>query len=433
MAKPRRGATTRSVGVRPALVVGLGSSAGGLAALQAFFTASVATGEVAYVVVAHLAPDHEGLLPALIQRTTALAVIEVPAAGARLAADTVYVIPPARELVVEGERLRVRAAPRARSAPYRIDTFLRSLARARGATAIGVILSGMGGDGAAGLRAIVDAGGAALVQDPASAGFDAMPRAAIAAVPEARVAGAEELAGHVADLVRDHGGAAGSHRAALTRVLASLHRHTGHDLGDYKPSSIERRLERRLAVHRLASLDAYADYLDSNAEEAELLLRELLIGVTWFFRDEEALSVLRDSALPAVLAAKRGPRSLRAWVAGCSSGEEAYSLAIVLREAITRAGAADVALQIYATDLDPATIAWRTASAMLGAASSARPTAVTPPGRTGSAPTGTRRAAPASSRANTLALPSIAAKWVTSPTGMLSDAPSTSSPPGPSA
>ncbi len=338
-------------------MVGLGGSAGGLEGFEQFFASIPADTGMAFVLVTHLDPDHTTLLPELLQRTTTMAVRLVED-GVTLAPNSVYVIPPRCELTLDGEALRLRAASR-RSPRTLIDVFFQSLARERGATAIGVVLSGMGSDGAAGLRAIADVGGATLVQDPGRAAFKPMPQAALVAVPNAVVSTPDQLAARVAELANPSsptGTPSIDTGPAYARVLDLLRRRTGHDLTLYKPSAIERRLERRLAVHHLTTLDAYAEYLDANPDEAELLFREVLIGVTHFFRDDESFVVLRDQALPAVVAAKREPRTLRAWVAGCSTGEEAYSLAIVFHEVLTAVQAKDVAVQIYATDIDPIAI-----------------------------------------------------------------------------
>jgi two-component system CheB/CheR fusion protein len=347
---------------RPTFIVGIGGSAGGLEALEQFFSGTARDTGLAFVLVTHLDPHHKALLPELIQRTTEMPVRET-VDGARVAANTVYVIPPNRDLTIEGDQLRTRP-PSSRSGPRTpIDRFFRSLAQEWRSHAIGVVLSGMGSDGAPGLRAIKEAGGLTLVQDPASAAFDSMPLAALDAVAVDAVGSPDQLPTRIAELVGgSRPGPAAKQAtepapsAGLVRVLDIVHQRTGHDLSLYKRTSIERRLERRLAVHRLTTFDAYADYLDANPEEVELAFRELLIGVTHFFRDEDAFLVLRDRALPHLLAARRPPRSLRAWVAGCSSGEEAYSLAIVIREVLETVGAHDVSVQIYATDIDAGAI-----------------------------------------------------------------------------
>ncbi len=339
-------------------VVGLGASAGGLEALEQFFAGAPIDAGLAYVIVSHLDPDHVTLLPELLQRTTAMPVREI-VDGVVLAADAVYVIPPGRTLALVGDRLKLRAIPRRRGPSALVDGFFASLAAARGARAIGVVLSGMGTDGAAGVAAIAAAGGAVLVQDPAASAFPGMPQAALAAVPAAVRAAAGDLPPAVvaaAHARRAPNAADAPDRAALAQIVVTLRERTGHDLGQYKPGALERRLARRIAVHHLPDLAAYAAYLEATPEEAALVFRELLIGVTQFFRDEAVFTVLRDQALPAILAAKARPRAVRAWVAGCSTGEEAYSLAIVIHEAIAASGLADVGVQIYATDIDAGAI-----------------------------------------------------------------------------
>ena len=346
---------------RPSFVVGLGGSAGGLAAFEEFFANTPADTGMAFVLVTHLEPHHKTLLPELLQQTTAMTVREIED-GMRVAPNAVYVIPPDRELAIEDDRLRLRPASPRPGPRTPIDAFFRSLARERGPSAIGVVFSGSGSDGALGLAAIKDAGGVVLVQDPATTAFDPMPRAAIASVAVDAIAAPDLLPARIAALAAAPAPSASPPPASggaddLGRVLELLHRLTGHDLTQYKPATIARRVQRRVEAHRLASLEAYAAYLDANPAEAELLFRELMIGVTEFFRDDAAFVVLRDVALPAILAAKRPPRALRAWVAGCSTGEEAYSLAIVIHEVLARARARDVAVQIYATDIDAAAIA----------------------------------------------------------------------------
>jgi two-component system CheB/CheR fusion protein len=340
----------------------MGGSAGGLEAFEQFFASTASDTGMSFVVVTHLDPDHKPLLPELLQRTTTMPVRTI-VDGTRIAADTVYVIPPNRSLVIEGDLLRLRAPSPQRGTRRTIDTFFRSLAHEWGPATVGVVLSGMGADGASGLRAIKEGGGAVFIQDPTSAAFDGMPTAAIDAVTADAVLSPDLLPARIAALaegprlIADPAPVDDQPAPGLDRLRDLVVRFTGHDLSQYKRTAIERRLDRRLAVHRLETVDAYADYVEANPEEAELLFRELLIGVTHFFRDEDAFLVLRDQALPELLASRRAPRSLRAWVAGCSSGEEAYSLAIVIQEVLTALKAHDVAVQIYATDIDEAAIA----------------------------------------------------------------------------
>jgi len=339
-------------------VVGIGGSAGSLDALEQLFAATAPDTGMAFVVVTHLDPDHKTLLAELLQRTTAMPVRQIED-GLRLTPDAVFVIPPNRVLEVDGELLRLR--PASRAAPRTpIDAFFRSLAHEHGDNAVGLVLSGSGEDGARGLAAIVEAGGAALVQEPTTAAFEAMPRAAIAAVPTAVVAAPEALPEQLGTL---RGDATTTTGPVVARILELVRRRTGHDLNLYKPSSIVRRIERRIAAVQAASIEDYAAYLEANPDEADLVFRELLIGVTQFFRDPETYAVLRDLALPALVATKREPRTFRAWIAGCSTGEEAYSLAIVIHEVFQAARADDVSVKIYATDLDDNAIATARAGA----------------------------------------------------------------------
>lgn len=345
-------------------MVGIGGSAGSLEAIEQFFASTPKDTGMAFVVFAQLDADRHARMLATLRRTTAMPVrlIEL---RSRPTADTVYVIPPNRGLVIEDNGLRVQPPRQGREARAPIDTFFTSLAHERGRYAIGVVLSGNSTDGAAGLRAIKEGGGAVLVQEPSSAAHDAMPQAALGAVVPDAVAGPAQLPAKLTAIGRGRtlGRAAPATpdgeaaTRALARVLGIVHERTGHDLTAYKHSALERRLDRRLSVHGLSGLEAYADYLEANAGEAELLYRELLTGVTHFFRDEDAFLVLRDQALPALLAARAGMRTLRAWVAGCASGEEAYSLAIVMHEALAALGNSGVAVQIYATDIDEGAIA----------------------------------------------------------------------------
>jgi two-component system CheB/CheR fusion protein len=346
-------------------VVGLGGSADGLEELEQFFSSTPEDTGMAYVLVTHIDADDKALSPERIQRATKMPVRLIQD-GARPLANTVYVIPPNRRLLIEDNMLRLGAPGRRSGARNLIDTFFISLAHERGQAAIGVVLSGAGSDGAAGLRAIKESGGAALVQEPSSAALDAMPLAALGAVVPDGVAGPAQLPAKIAATIgrrrpadRTPEAATDGEAAAraLERVLGIVHERTGHDVAQYKRSALERRLDQRLALHQLADLDAYADFLDGHPEEAELLAGELLVGLTHFFRDAHAFDVLRDQALPALLASRTDIRTVRAWVAGCSSGEEAYSLAIVLHEVLAKLGKSDVRVQINATDIDEGAIA----------------------------------------------------------------------------
>ena len=344
-------------------VVGIGASAGGLEALEQFLRNVPANSGVAYVIIQHLDPTHKGIMPELLQRATSMEVSQV-ADRMRVKRDRVYVIPPNKDISILHGVLHLfdPAAPRGLRLP--IDFFLRSLADDFKERAIGVILSGMGSDGTMGLRAIKEKAGLVLVQDPASAKFDSMPRSAIDAGLADIVAPVEELPGkivaylqHALHITRTEPALELKDQSALEKVLILLRSKTGHDFSMYKKSTVYRRVERRMGIHQIDKIALYARYLQSNPQEVELLFNELLIGVTSFFRDPSAWQQLGDEVIPALLAAYPSGGALRAWSVGCSTGEEAYSLAMTFREALEQVKPkGSFSLQIFATDLDAASI-----------------------------------------------------------------------------
>lgn len=348
-------------------IVGIGASAGGLEALEQFLGGVPADSGMAFVVIQHLDPNRYGMLPELLQRATPMAVRQ---AGNRMKVkpDCIYVIPPNKDLTILHDTLYLLdpAAPRGLRLP--IDSFLHTLADDRRERAIGIILSGMGSDGTRGLQAISERGGLCLVQDPATAKFDAMPHSAIDAQLGDIVAPPGELArlliNHLQHPPRtpvpEHLQAQENEarRSAFDKICILLRAQTGHDFSLYKKSTIYRRVERRMAVHRLDSIADYVRFLQTNPQEVDLLFKELLIGVTSFFRDPAAWACLQEEVLPGLIRSPTNDHLLRAWVAGCSSGEEAYTLAMAFRETIDHARPAHrVDLQIFATDLDPDAIA----------------------------------------------------------------------------
>ncbi len=349
--------------VRPFPIVAIGASAGGLEALEQLLGHVPAGSGMAFVVIQHLDPTQKGMMPELLQRATLM-----PVAQARdrmkIKPDCVYVIPPNRDLsVLHGSlSLLEPVAPRGLRLP--IDFFFRALADDRRENAIGVILSGMGADGTLGLRAIKEHGGLVLVQEPATARFDSMPRSAIDAGLADIVAKAEELPQRILDTLRRSprvvpglatpDGETAAQKSAFDRICILLRARTSHDFSLYKKSTLYRRIERRMAIHLLDRIADYVRYLRENPQEVDLLFRELLIGVTRFFRDPASWNAMQEQVLPALLASCPEGASFRAWVAGCSTGEEAYSLAIAFREALQqRSSGGRYSLQIFATDLDP--------------------------------------------------------------------------------
>jgi two-component system CheB/CheR fusion protein len=340
-------------------IIGIGASAGGLEALEQFLGRVPAASGMAFVIVQHLDPTHKGIMPELLQRATGMKVIQVRDRTA-VQPDCVYVIPPNKDMSILHGVLHLfePAAPRGLRLP--IDFFLRSLAQDQQERSIGVILSGMGSDGTLGLRAIKEQAGVVLVQEPVTARFDGMPRSAVDAGLADIVAPVEELPGKIIAylqrtplIARTKVALEDKSQSALAKAVILLRAHTGQDFSLYKRNTLYRRIERRMAIHQIHKMAAYVRYLQENSQELDLLFKELLIGVTNFFRDAAAWEELRDQALPALLATRSPGHALRAWVPGCSTGEEAYSLAMVFKEAVEQAKPkGDFALQIFATDLD---------------------------------------------------------------------------------
>ncbi len=314
---------------------------------------------MAFVIVQHLDPTRKGIMPELLQRTTDMKVIQVKD-RTKVEADRVYVIPPNKDMSILHGVLHLLEPVSPRGLRLPIDFFLRSLAQDQQEHSIGVILSGMGSDGTLGLRAIKEKAGVVLVQDPATAKFDGMPRSAVDSGLADIVAPADELPGkilaylkrtplaHTPELALED-----KTRSALEKAIILLRTHTGHDFSLYKRNTFYRRIERRMGIHQIDTIAAYIRYLQENSQELELLFKELLIGVTNFFRDGSPWEQLRESVIPALLAGRPAGHALRAWVPGCSTGEEAYSLAMVFKEAMEdMKPPKKFTLNIFATDLD---------------------------------------------------------------------------------
>lgn len=352
-------AVPRPRGAKPVVpVVGLGASAGGLEALELFLKHVPKGCGLAFVVVQHLDPQHKDLLVQLLQRSTAMPVIQIED-RMRVQPDRVYVLPPNRDLTILRGVLHLLEVVAPRGLHFPIDMFFRALAEDLQERSVGVILSGMGSDGTLGLQAIKEKSGAVFAQSPENAKFDAMPRNAINAGTVDVVAPAEELPIRITGYLNHIRTAPllesriGEHdQSALEKIIILLRARKGHDFSLYKKSSVYRRIERRMAVHQFAKIAHYVRYLQVNPQELDILFKELLIGVTSFFRDAIVWDKLRDEVLPDLIGSAARRHQFRAWVPACSTGEEAYSLAIVIKEALARAKVSGVALQIFATDLD---------------------------------------------------------------------------------
>jgi two-component system, chemotaxis family, CheB/CheR fusion protein len=344
---------------RTPVIVGIGASAGGIHALQNFFAAVPPDTGAAFVVVVHLDPEHRSEMPAIIAARTKMPVVQV-GAHTRLQANHVYVIPPDRRLQMIDHEVSAREfdEPRGQRAP--IDLFFRSLAEQLG-DGFAVILSGAGSDGAIGVRAVKEAGGIILVQDPSEAEYASMPRSAIATGVADFVLPTRDLAKHLVDLIRVKETVTTPDirhfdEELLRRVLAQLRVRTGHDFSKYKRSTVLRRIARRIQVVRADDLQEYYDILRHSSEEAQALLGDLLISVTTFFRDGEAFEKIAQDVIPELFKDRGADETIRAWVSGCATGEEAYSLAILLLEEAARRSIRPP-IQVFGSDLDSRALA----------------------------------------------------------------------------
>lgn len=340
-------------------IIGLGTSAGGLEALEHFLSHVPRNSGLAFVIVQHLDPTRKGIMPELLQRATGMKVIQVRD-RTPVQPNGVYVIPPNKDMSILHGVLHLLEPTSPRGLRLPIDFFLRSLAQDQQEHSIGVILSGMGSDGTLGLRAIKEKGGVVLVQDPATAKFDGMPRSAIDAGLADIVAPVDDLPDRILTYLQrtplvptDELALEAKTQSALEKAIILLRTHTGHDFSLYKKNTFYRRIERRMGIHQITKIAGYVRYLQENSQELDLLFKELLIGVTSFFRDPAAWDELRKKILPALIASRPAGHVLRAWVPGCSTGEEAYSLAMVFKEVQDQLKPRKkVSLQVFATDLD---------------------------------------------------------------------------------
>lgn len=349
----------------PFPIVGIGASAGGLKALEAFFSGVPAdtNSHMAFVIVQHLAPDHKSILTELIQRFTKMQVFEVTD-GMLVQPNCAYIIPPGRDMAFINGSLQLLepALPHGKRLP--IDFFFRSLAEDQHERAIGIILSGTGSDGTLGIRAIKGEGGMVMAQTPESAEYDGMPSNAIATGLVDYIIEPDKMASRLISYVQHAFGRLPKGSAslkpksenALKKIFVLLRAHSGNDFSHYKSSTIMRRIERRMAVHQIETIDDYARFMQQTPVEVESLFRDLLIGVTNFFRDPEAFKVLEEQVIPNLLEGKPMGSQIRVWVVGCSTGEEAYSIAILIQEMMDLKRTS-LQVQVFATDIDENAIA----------------------------------------------------------------------------
>ena len=360
-------------------VVGIGASAGGMAALELLLDHMPTDSGMAYVVVLHLAPHHKSSAADILQRHTRMPVLQVES-RMPVQANHVYIIPPSQDLRMNDGHLELQEPTRTHGPHVAIDLFFRALAQVHTLRAVGIVLSGTGADGAQGLKRIKECGGLTLVQAPQDAEFADMPNAAIATSAVDFVLPVADMPQRLIDLwsnarhiwlpvLAEQGDPmalppsaadAQSAEQALQDVMLHLRMRTGHDFRHYKRATVLRRIERRLQVCGVRDLCAYAGYLRTHPQETALLLQDMLISVTNFFRDREAFEALEREVLPALFKDRSPDEPVRVWVAGCATGEEAYSVSMLLREAANAAGSAaagPIPMQVFATDIDERALA----------------------------------------------------------------------------
>ena len=341
-------------------VVGIGASAGGLAAIEAFLTAMPREAQkaLALVIIQHLSPDHVSILAELLKSCTQMMVYEAED-GVEIEPGCTYIIPPNREIALQGGRLQLFELTSPHRVRHSIDFFFRSLAADQHERSICIILSGTGSDGTLGLRAVKGEGGMVMAQTPESTEFDGMPRSAIATglvdfiLPPAEMPA--QLMAYAKQIVQRSDSptvpAPQQTKESLAKIYVLLRNRTGHDFSQYKENTVVRRIERRMALHQVERLTDYVRFLQQNSGEVNELFNDLLIGVTSFFRDSEAFEALEKLAIPRLMKTASAVGTIRVWVCGCSTGEEAYSIAILIQEHLERTQTA-CKVQIFATDLD---------------------------------------------------------------------------------
>lgn len=343
-------------------MVGVGGSAGGLEAFERLFAGMPPETGAAFVVIQHLDPTHKALMPELLQKATSLRVVVITD-GITIEPNRIFVLPPAQDVSIREKRLWLSpmAAPHGARSP--VDSFFVSLAADKGDKAIGIIVSGMGMDGTAGAKAIKEHGGALLVQDPTTAKYDGMPSSAISTGLSDYVALVEDMPAILVSYVQHASEplkaleTVAKAQSSLKKIIERLLTVTGHDFSLYKTGTLYRRIERRTSINHLDSIASYATYLEKNTNEARALFDDLFIGVTSFFRDPAAFDVLQEKVFPQLLKGKGQNDTIRIWCAGCSTGEEAYSIVMALQESIDKMPEGlSTRIQVFATDVDATSI-----------------------------------------------------------------------------
>ncbi|OQX26006.1 MAG: hypothetical protein BWK80_12700 [Desulfobacteraceae bacterium IS3] len=352
--------SNNSMSEKPSYIVGIGASAGGLEALQTFFNHMPAQNGLGFVVIQHLSPDYKSLMVELLSKHTQMEVLRAED-GMSIRPNCVYLIPPKKNMAVHGGNLYLSDQPERHGLNLPIDVFLRSLAEDQEDRAIGIILSGTGSDGTRGVRAIKGEGGMVIVQSEETAKFDGMPKSAISTGLADYVLSPDRMPEEILKFInhpciadkKEPDEVIVKEEDSFSRILNILRKRTAVDFTYYKPATVVRRIERRMGIVQVRSIEDYIVYLHQNSNEINSLFKDLLISVTKFFRDSESYEVLKETVIPSIFenAAKRGSKTIRVWVAGCATGEEAYSLAMLLQDHLY-AGRQEFEVKVFATDID---------------------------------------------------------------------------------
>ncbi len=343
-------------------IVGIGASAGGLEALETFFSKMPADSDMAFVVVQHLSSDYKSLMVEILSKHTLMDIYQVED-GMEVHPNSIYVITPGKNMTIFHNKLYLTdKEPYGINLP--IDIFFKSLADERGERAIGIILSGTGSDGTRGIKAIKEADGTVVVQDEISAKFDGMPRSAIATGFADYILAPDKMPAELMRFIKHPSALLGNRLSneliisdtdSYNKILVAIRNYIGVDFTFYKRNTIIRRIERRMNINQIEKLRDYAEYVNQSSSEANKLYKEILIGVTKFFRDAESFEVLKKEVLPKIFESKNPGEPVRVWIAGCSTGEEAYSIAIIFNEYMLE-NKLNNEVKIFATDIDQSSI-----------------------------------------------------------------------------
>ncbi|MGV8980503.1 chemotaxis protein CheB [Clostridium sp.] len=340
-------------------IVGIGASAGGLEAISVFLCNVPENSGLAFIIVQHMEKNNKSILVNLLQSDTNMKVVQA-CESMSIQPNFVYVIPPNKNMSIKNNLIHLSNFTEPHNLRLPIDFFFSSLAEDNKERSIGVILSGMGADGTEGLRKIKKNKGGVFIQDPSSAKFEDMPRSAIKANLADVISTVDTMPSKIVsylerkpNMVMIDNVSADKLNSYFDNIIALLRAHTGHDFSSYKRNTIQRRIERCMGIHQIDDITAYVKFLKDNPQELGLLFKEFLIGVTSFFREPLEWKLLEDKVIPALLAQRSPTDTVRVWISGCSTGEEAYSLAIVFKDVMDKLKSPkDFSIQIFATDLD---------------------------------------------------------------------------------